>query len=235
MRIAIDAGHGLGNRASGVYDPGASANGLKEATVALGMANRLRADLEALGHKVLLIKNMPVTARDDAARKWGADFLLSLHCNAGGGTGTEALVNLVATARAKAVARATSRRLAGVLGIPDRGVKGRGLAVLAGPVPDCLLEMFFIDSKTDVRRYQQRVDTAELAILNGLLEGLGLKTVPRLPRIATATGAPAPARQFMEVRIHVDSADVDEYRALAASNNDFIKVTPTTQDSFRSW
>ena len=79
-RIVIDAGHGG-------RDPGAQANGLREADVALDIARRVAQRLAAEpGVEVILTRNddtfVPLRARTALANEVGADLFLSIHANA---------------------------------------------------------------------------------------------------------------------------------------------------------
>ena len=79
-RIVIDAGHGGG-------DPGAHANGLREADVVLDIARRVAEGLESQpGVEVVMTRTddtfVPLRARTALANEVGADLFLSIHANA---------------------------------------------------------------------------------------------------------------------------------------------------------
>jgi N-acetylmuramoyl-L-alanine amidase len=79
-RIVIDAGHGG-------HDPGASANGVKEAELVLDVALRLRKLLEKQpGMEVAMTRStnvfIPLEQRTAMANREGADLFLSIHANA---------------------------------------------------------------------------------------------------------------------------------------------------------
>lgn len=226
-KIALDVGHGLSNRSPGVYDPGAVALGRKENVIVEGMCSRLKADLQALGHQVLLTQGA-LTARDDTALKWGANLLVSIHCNAGGGTGTEVYIDSRASALGKKVAGYAASSIASAIGRPNRGVKVKDFAVLRANPNDCLIEMFFIDSKADLDAYMKNVDKVELCILNAILLGFGLPAQSALPRVQ-AEG------EYIEVRVHAAKSDELAYRSLADSLNDFIVVSPSDKDAWKGW
>ncbi|RLZ13643.1 N-acetylmuramoyl-L-alanine amidase, partial [Proteus mirabilis] len=84
--VWIDGGHGG-------KDAGAVGNGLQEKDIALavslGVKQRLEAEYEDV--QVQLSRSTDVFLeledRTDAANKAGADLLVSIHCNAGGGAG----------------------------------------------------------------------------------------------------------------------------------------------------
>ena len=83
----IDPGHGGG-------DPGAVGNGLREKDLTLDISKRIRRILEnEFDATVYMTRETDVFVelgeRADIANKAGVDFFLSVHINAGGGTGFE--------------------------------------------------------------------------------------------------------------------------------------------------
>src|SRR5690606_33324558 len=88
MNLMLDPGHGG-------HDPGAVAHGLREKDLTLDIAQRIRHMLEAEyeGVEVRLTResdtDVSLSQRARMANQWGADFFLSIHVNAGGGTGWE--------------------------------------------------------------------------------------------------------------------------------------------------
>lgn len=79
-RVVLDPGHG--GRDPGAIGPG----GLREKDVALSVALRLRALLEAQGVEVIMTRRddrfISLEARSALANRSGADLFLSIHCNA---------------------------------------------------------------------------------------------------------------------------------------------------------
>lgn len=78
----------MGNRKRLRYDTGVVVDGVAEATVVMDWANELRKHLQAAGHKVIRTRvdendPAPISRRDDIARAYGADIMISLHCNYG--------------------------------------------------------------------------------------------------------------------------------------------------------
>lgn len=158
MTIIIDPGHGMSNKRSGQYDPGACAGGAEEASIAMDWANELRSIIQAKGHRVIRTRidghdPCPVWRRDDIARSYKGDRMISIHCNSAGGSvsGTEVFYR---GADDKAMAAKLSAAVAGVLSIRDRGAKTEkesqhaSLAVME--FDKCwLLEIGFIDHAGD--------------------------------------------------------------------------------------
>lgn len=91
VKLFIDPGHGGS-------DPGAVGNGLQEKNLTLQIALALRNILanEYQGVSLLLSRTgdqtVSLTQRTNAANQWGADYYLSIHINAGGGTGFESFI-----------------------------------------------------------------------------------------------------------------------------------------------
>jgi N-acetylmuramoyl-L-alanine amidase len=154
----IDPGHGMSNKKPGVYDPGACAGGATEAAIVMDWANELRGILKTRGHKVVRTRvddkdPCPVSRRDDIARAYGGDIMISLHCNAATGkvSGTETFYR---GSDDLTMARTLTDALCAVLGTPNRGPKTEkqsqhaSLAVLE--FDKCwLIEIGFIDHPGD--------------------------------------------------------------------------------------
>src|SRR5699024_10120128 len=90
VKIFLDPGHG------GI-DAGAVGNGLLEKNVTLKIAIDIRKYLA--GYKNVSIKmsrttdkTVTLTERTRMANNWGANYFLSIHINAGGGTGFESYI-----------------------------------------------------------------------------------------------------------------------------------------------
>ncbi|MFC3768345.1 N-acetylmuramoyl-L-alanine amidase [Paenibacillus sp. GCM10012303] len=149
MKIVIDAGHGG-------KDPGAIGNGLREKDIVLTLGLRIGQLLAARGVKVIYTRQtdeyLELVERPEVAAREGADYFLSLHVNAGGGTGFETFVQTGATVAAVAYQNVIHQRIALLYkqeGFPDRGTKQANLAVLRGSeragIPAILAEYGFID------------------------------------------------------------------------------------------
>jgi N-acetylmuramoyl-L-alanine amidase len=158
MTIILDAGHGMGNRRAGRYDPGACSEEHCEATIAMAWANELRAILLAAGHRVVRTRvdhkdPAPVGKRAAIASEYGGDIMLSIHCNAANGAanGTETFYR---GAENKAKAARLNLAVVNALRTLSRGIKIESdsqharLAVMSFQ-PCFLLELGFIDNASD--------------------------------------------------------------------------------------
>ena len=96
MLIVVDPGHNY----NGV-DTGAVGNGLREQDITFYIAEKLKPILERNGFSVIMTRNSlkknvsnesvsaSLARRSEIANRNGADLFVSIHCNAGGGTGVE--------------------------------------------------------------------------------------------------------------------------------------------------
>ena len=80
MTVCLDPGHGG-------RDPGAVADGHREADLALLLARRMKEGLIRAGHRVVWTRTddrgLTLARRVQAAREAGAELFVSVHCNAG--------------------------------------------------------------------------------------------------------------------------------------------------------
>ncbi|MBO8136819.1 MAG: N-acetylmuramoyl-L-alanine amidase [Desulfotomaculum sp.] len=185
MRIVIDPGHGG-------KDPGAVANGLTEKRLTWDIANLVKQKLANVDADVIIIqpsaKNPNSTAKDEVnlppqeANRLGADFFLSIHINAGGGTGFESFVYSKGS-KADRIRNKLHHQIMQYLkkyNLPDRGKKySQWLGVLRmTKMPAVLIECGFIDHPNDARLLADPKFINGLAneIAYGLIVALGLKT-----------------------------------------------------------
>lgn len=176
MKIFIDAGHNH----SGV-DTGAQGNNLKEQDITFAISDALRSLFTDAGHTLKMSRNAitdnvgstlssSVGGRATMANDWGADLFLSIHCNAGGGSGTECLIygrGGLAEQYAKKIQTAISKRLQTY----NRGVKVRPeLGVLRlTSMPAVLIETAFIDHEQDAELLRTRQADFAKAIYEGVM------------------------------------------------------------------
>ena len=159
VRIYLDQGHNPENPNSG-----AEANGFREQDLVYAIGQRTAAMLRGYGFEVRLSRPTPDTqlgtsvasslaARVSDANAWGADYFISLHCNASDVTaasGTEAFVYRRDT-DAEWLAYRLLRGVTDATGLPDRGITARpGLYVLRKTrMPAVLMELGFITNPGD--------------------------------------------------------------------------------------
>lgn len=178
-RIYIDPGHGGA-------DGGAAANGLQEKNLTLDIALRVRDYLNANWNvDVRMSRTTDLTRslnfRTDDANAWGADLFVSVHINAGGGTGFESYRYPTSDSATVRLHNAMhSNVLAGmrsVASVTNRGQKTANFHVLRETrMPAILTENLFIDTTYDanlLKRADFRAATAR-GHAQGIANYLGL-------------------------------------------------------------
>src|SRR5690625_1147488 len=150
--VVIDPGHGG-------HDPGAVANGLREKDLTLDISKRTKRYLERnyKGVKVYLTrtndKYLTLAQRANYANRKNADLFVSMHINAGGGTGYESFIH---TSKASRTVRAQGEvhyQAVKEMAVTNRGKKSANFAVLRlTKMPAILPENLFIDRKSDANK-----------------------------------------------------------------------------------
>lgn len=175
-KIFIDPGHGG-------TDPGATANGIQEKDITLRIALRVRDILAAEYNNVGLRmsrttdQTVSLKARTDAANAWGANYLLSIHINSGGGTGYEDYVYPGSGAPTTTYQRMIHEEVLKQVDFRDRGMKQENFHVLReSRMPAILTENGFIDNATDASKLKSSsyLDKIARGHVNGLARAFGL-------------------------------------------------------------
>lgn len=234
-KIWIDAGHG------GVQ-PGAVAFGRAEKNLTLQIAVLLGTELTRCGMTVAQTRttdvDIPLDTRGPLASKWGADYFVSVHLNAGGGRGAETWCS-IAGGKSKALAECIQAELVG-LGYVDRGVKTRKgddgrdyLAVIRQTnMPAVLAEVGFIDSQEDMARFDAA--KAAQAIAQGICKHTGIVykqavTAPAFaaPPITGLTLDTVPGKNMRPGAIYDVLAKCAAEPTVKVTGQDIIKVVST--------
>lgn len=189
MKILLISGHGAG-------DPGACRNGLKEADLTVEMVKGIKqlldpyasVDLyptECNAFKDIQNGNLKVNFAN-------YNYVLEVHFNAGGGTGTE--IYITSKEKGHSVEDKIVANLA-KLGLRNRGVKVKDFLVIKTAknksVSSALLETCFIDSKADINLYKNNKSKFFAAVANGIIDGFGLKKTS-----GTSKPTPAPTANY---------------------------------------
>jgi len=187
FEIGLEPGHGG-------LDPGAIGFGLLEKNINWVIANLIKDKLAKYKVKVTIFqpscKNPKSTANDELvipvreAIKAKINFLLSIHTNAGKGTGFESYIHEKADIKTKIIRSIIHNNTQLVFGrnnMPDRGKKVDNFYVLrkmqeAG-IPAMLIENGFIDNAKDAGHLKDSVFLNQLAneIAYGIVLAFELK------------------------------------------------------------
>ncbi len=180
IKIFIDQGHNPENP-----NAGAEANGVREQDVTYEVGIRLAELLRANPNfEVRLSRNSPeeqlgtsnatsLAARVNAANSWGADYFISLHCNAS--TNTEASGSEVyvysETSPAFPLGEAILVGLQNATGLRNRGMRiNPGLYVLRRTqMPALLVEMGYLTNPGDAALLLSDPQAFARGIYNGML------------------------------------------------------------------
>ncbi|MTI81284.1 MAG: N-acetylmuramoyl-L-alanine amidase [Firmicutes bacterium] len=175
--IVIDPGHGG-------KDPGAVANGLIEKEINLDIAQKVGRSLKDYEAEVHLTRNddsfVSLTDRANMANQLNADYFVSIHVNAGGGSGFESYIHTTENPGTAELRRIVHNRIMDFLsnkGIRDRGTKSANFSVLRNTImPAVLLENLFIDNPSEAELLKDEIFRSNLAlsITAGVAKALSL-------------------------------------------------------------
>lgn len=157
--IVVDAGHNYSS-----VDTGATGNGLREQDITFYIAEKVKPLLEQHGFEVVMTRNKitdncsttstadSLAYRYNLANRVSADLFVSIHCNAGGGVGSETYC-YYGNEEGKRLSSYIQNYMVSSLGTTNRGVKEAGFAVLRNTnMTSVLVETAFIDSASDAAK-----------------------------------------------------------------------------------
>jgi N-acetylmuramoyl-L-alanine amidase len=182
VKVFIDPGHGG-------TDPGAVGNGLQEKNLTLQIGTRIKDILTAEYENVSILmsrtgdQSLTLTQRTNAANSWGADFLLSVHINAGGGTGYEDYVYPGVGAPTTTYQSNIHAEVMKLVDFNDRGKKSANFHMLReSNMPAILTENGFIDNTNDAAKLKSAsfIEALARGHVNGIVKSFNL------PKKATA-------------------------------------------------
>lgn len=179
--VVIDPGHG------GV-DPGAVGFGLQEKDLNLRGARVVQAVLTTKYEGTFLLTHngstMDLGERTKVENALKPDLFISLHSNAGGGTGFESYTCNGCSKMAETYQEVIHRVVYNYMapwGVRDRGKKKANFWVLKHTVaPAVLLESLFVDTLKDAELLKngEWLDGAYTAVADGIARALSLKKLP---------------------------------------------------------
>lgn len=186
-KIYLDGGHGG-------KDSGASANGIKEKDIVLDICKRIEEGLKEFDDVEIMQTRttdvfLELTERTKRANNWGADVLLSIHCNSATTTsakGFESFVYPNSGAATTAFQNVMHSEILKGLGknIEDRGKKQGNLHMLReSKMKAILTENLFVSNKADAKLLSQSDFRQKIAQshINGLQKFFGLKKSAQPP------------------------------------------------------
>jgi N-acetylmuramoyl-L-alanine amidase len=198
-KIFIDAGH----NDSG-WNTGASSNGLREQDITFEtsalLGKILSSDFDIKLSRATKETNLgkdnssSINARWSAANEWGADYFISIHVNAGGGTGAETFFCKDNGARgneSEKFAKTVNDIFAQEMGLKNRGIKLDTQAAVGSigvlrntKMPAILIELAFIDSpqtNPDVTILKDKRNEMAKALANGISKYIGVSKTQTVP------------------------------------------------------
>ncbi len=182
VKIFIDPGHGG-------TDSGATGNSLQEKNLTLQIATRIKNILTSEYDNVSILMSrtgdtLPtLNERTSKANAWGADFFLSIHVNAGGGTGYEDYIYPGAGSRTSTYQSTIHAEVLKLVNFTDRGKKSGNFHVLReSNMPALLTENGFIDNVNDAAKLKSAsfLESIARGHVNGIVKCFNL------PKKATA-------------------------------------------------
>ena len=180
MKICIDAGHNY----SGA-DTGAVGNGLREQDITFAIAEKLKNLFSGTDIQIVMTRNKltdnlgtslnsSLDARAAICNNNKCDYFISIHCNAGGGTGSEVYVYKFG-GEAQKLANVVADNICSDLELVKRGVKEGNFAVLRNTnCPAILVETAFIDNQNDASVLKNKQAEFASAIYKSVLKYLGI-------------------------------------------------------------
>lgn len=178
IKIMLDPGHGG-------KDPGAVANGLREKDLTLAIVKHIgRLLSEYEGVEVHYTRTddrfLELSERTAIANKLNVDYFISVHINAGGGTGFESYIYNGNVSNATiAYQNVIHPEIMKAIGnVRDRGKKRANFAVLRETkMPALLTENLFIDNASDAAKLKSEQFLLQIAHghVIGLEKAFGLK------------------------------------------------------------
>ncbi|MCU9612750.1 N-acetylmuramoyl-L-alanine amidase [Caldibacillus lycopersici] len=182
VKIFIDPGHGG-------LDAGAVANGLQEKNLTLQIAQKMKTFLEEYENVSIRMsrtgdQTVSLTERTNAANSWGADFYISVHINAGGGTGFESYVYTSVPTRTRTIQDHIHDEILKLVNLTNRGQKQANFHVLRESHMDAVLtENGFIDTVADANKLKNSsfINSIARGHVNGLAKAFNLQKKPTDP------------------------------------------------------
>jgi len=170
--ILIDAGHNYSGKDTGAEN---TELGVREEEITWLIADSLRERLRDMGYTVVMTREKmtdsiantstldSLQARVDLAHTSFADLYISIHCNTGGGSGTETYCFQLGGYAAR-LANLIQDKIPEMTGLYDRGVKTANFFVNKNTLmPSVLIETGFMDNSYDMEVLASREGREKIA------------------------------------------------------------------------
>lgn len=198
MKIGFDMGHTLSGLGTGAQKI------VKETDINRQVGNLVIKYLQQLGETVINCtvdySSNDLKDRVTIANRNNVDLFVSLHLNAGGGKGTETYIYSGSYVR-KEDNRAKAKKVNDALtslGFTNRGVKEANFQVLRDTMAQAyLIELFFVDSQTDVDLYNK---LGADKIARTLAEAISGKKLNSISQTTQPSVNPAPNKEIFRIR-----------------------------------
>ena len=259
-KVIIDPGHGG-------TDSGAIGNGLYEKDLTLEISKKVKAYIDRnynINTKMTRTNDTYVSLkqRTDIANQWQANLFLSIHVNAGGGSGYEDYIHSSLTpfrsapkqdettsAEAQETIRGEINKVLKKYKVKDRGAKAANFHVLReSQMPAVLLEIMFIDTKKDADLLKNNAFINDISRAIG--EGVGKtfnkvknaqtpnKDIPVYSNnneyIVTANNLNVRAGNGTQYKKIGTIPNNSTIKAIGITNNNWIKFKYNNQDAYVS-
>ena len=166
MKIVVNGGHEPN------VDSGAVGSRSTEAEITQKLMLLVSAYLEKAGCEVMAVQTADLAEICDVTNRWGADILVSIHCNAFNqkAKGTETFA-YYGSREGDALAHHIQSQIVTSLATTNRGVKEAGYYVLKHTkCTAVLVETAFIDNKGDEQLLLDKTDEFARAIARGVTD-----------------------------------------------------------------
>ena len=171
MKIVVNGGHEPN------VDSGAVGSRSTEADITQKLMLLVSAYLEKAGCEVMAVQTADLAEICNVTNRWGADILVSIHCNAFNqkAKGTETFA-YYGSREGDALAHHIQSQIVTSLATTNRGVKEAGFYVLKHTkCTAVLVETAFIDNKGDEQLLLDKTDEFARAIARGVTDYVSAK------------------------------------------------------------
>ncbi len=195
--LVLDAGHGLNT--AGKQTMNGSKGIIKEWTMNNNVCNKIADILK--DYDVTIYRTDDTTGKTDTAlttrvskcNGYNPDLFVSIHHNAGGGTGVEVYWHSQGTSEDKKIASIVAPKLSAQTGMKNRGVKQAAFTVLTCKATAILIEGGFMDTQSDYEYICSETGQRAYAkaVADSVIEYLSLKKTT-----TTSTATPSTSTGF---------------------------------------